>query len=366
MTLITIPAMMQTIAIPFTPPRSTEYSPEEYEPPEALKTRYPSFGSRTRTARVQASMRMPRKVSSDDITKAVLFIIPSPGWMEPGLGSTVADIVSNFPGTRTGKGELTYPGLLSYHSRSAVFYGLSAHALKASNNTPPETDVPLKIDTGGKRFAMVFDFDGTITEEDVFDSLFYRFAHPDWLEAHRDYHHQVITMEEAYLLMTRSFTGSVEEVRDFVRKTARLRKGFKRLLEKLRGNGTRTLIISNGFDLYLFYLLDLWEVDRRDLEIRCHHAEIKDRSFIPAFRQHVNLRHDQCLIGKAEAIEELQAEGYFVAFAGNGLSDTPASHVADLIFARAELADYCRKEGIDFIPFRDFFDLSTRLFGNTV
>jgi 2-hydroxy-3-keto-5-methylthiopentenyl-1-phosphate phosphatase len=221
----------------------------------------------------------------------------------------------------------------------------------------------LAIDTFGKKAAMVFDFDGTITEEDIFDGVFTRFADPKCWEAHRAYHDREISMKEAYLAMAEYFRGSAEEVADFVVSFARLRPGFRKLLSGLSGRGIRTMIVSNGFDLYLRLLLDRWGIRLAEEDIFCHRARIVDNRFIPSFREHRNLRHHNCLIGKAEIIRELQVEGYYVIFAGNGWSDAPAGRVADLVFARERLADYCREENLPCVPFTDFFQVSDYLFG---
>jgi len=220
----------------------------------------------------------------------------------------------------------------------------------------------LKIDTSGNKAAMVFDFDGTITEEDIFDAVFARFADPECWEAHRAYHDREISMKEAYLAMAGYFRGSEEEVAAFVADFARLRPGFRRLLERLKAGGVMVLIVSNGFDLYLLPLLDRWGIrlDRED--VRCHRARIVEGRFVPVFDEHPELGDDNCLIGKAEIVRELQAEGYFVIFAGNGWSDTPAGRVADLVFARQRLADYCREENLPFVPFSDFFEVERYLF----
>ena len=242
---------------------------------------------------------------------------------------------------------------------------VSPDSIGAQKNFIREKALALKINTGGKDLVMVFDFDGTITEEDVFDSIFYEFGRPRWREAHRAYLKFEISMEEAYIMISDHFRGSPEEVYSFIRRAARLRKGFKELLERLNRRQIPVMIVSNGFDLYLFHLLDFWKIDYSNIDIRCHHAEIRKNRFLPDFNVHVNLKHDRCLIGKAEILEELKGKGKFACFAGNGLSDTPASRQADLLFARDHLADYCRKNRINFIPFTDFYDVIKYLFGQS-
>ncbi|MDP8235875.1 MAG: MtnX-like HAD-IB family phosphatase [Candidatus Erginobacter occultus] len=223
----------------------------------------------------------------------------------------------------------------------------------------------LKIDISGKKAAMVFDFDGTVTEEDIFDAVFARFADPQCWEAHRAYHDREISMKEAYLAMAEYFRGSEEDVLKFVASFARLRPGFRRLLARLKAHGVRVMIVSNGFDLYLRFLLDRWKIRLAEEDILCHRARIADNCFIPSFNEHRDLRDRNCLIGKAEIVRELQAGGYFVIFAGNGTSDTPAGKAADLVFARERLAVYCREENLPCVPFSDFFEVERYLFTNS-
>jgi len=220
----------------------------------------------------------------------------------------------------------------------------------------------LKIDTGGKPFTMVFDFDGTITEEDIFDGLFARYADPKCWETHQAYHDREISLKDAYLGMASHFRGSREDIYSFLRKEARLRDGFRELHQRLTAVGARSMIVSNGFDIYLEYLVKLWKLGFTKEDIICHHAEIRENHFIPVFREHQKLRHKNCLIGKAEIIEEQQQAGAFVAFAGNGYSDTPAAQVADLVFGRQRLAEYCRENNIPFIPFATFTEVEHYLF----
>ncbi len=209
--------------------------------------------------------------------------------------------------------------------------------------------------------AVVFDFDGTITDIDVFDSLFAEFADPAWLDAHRAYHEDECGLEEAYHRMVVHFRAAWRDVADFLDRRIGLREGFRELTAELREKRVRTLIVSNGFDLYIDYLLDRWGIERDDFEIICHHARIEGDRFVPSFRRHSELEHAHCLIGKAEIVSRLKSEGYSVAFCGDGYSDTPASRVADLVFARGDLARFCRKNGIAFRYLDDFFTVRERL-----
>ena len=222
------------------------------------------------------------------------------------------------------------------------------------------TDKP--IVRSWKRIAFVFDFDGTISEEDIFDALFQRYADPTWLFAHADYHAGRISLKAAYREMARHFRGSRRDFYSYLRKETAGRRGFKPFLSRLRKTGAKILIVSNGFDLYIDYLLRRWGIDRRGIEVRCHHAEFAGGRLILRFHEHARLRHRNCLIGKAETVEELKKRGYRVCFFGNGYSDAPAAGAADAVFARAFLAAYCREKGIPYLPLKDFLSAQRILF----
>ncbi|HPQ66533.1 MAG TPA: HAD-IB family phosphatase, partial [bacterium] len=206
--------------------------------------------------------------------------------------------------------------------------------------------------TAPRSISLVLDFDGTVTVDDVFDSMFARFAGPEWLEIDQAYLRGELPLEEAYLKMAATFRGESGAVVEFVLERMRPRAGWKELLAYADRSGIRARIVSNGFDLYIFPLLEAWGTP---IPVLSHHAEIRGGRFEVAFNRHPRLADGRCLVGKAEIVRELQARGNLVVFAGDGLSDSGAAAAADLVFARRTLAGFCRREGIPHLPFDDFF-----------
>ena len=60
-------------------------------------------------------------------------------------------------------------------------------------------------------------------------------------------------------------------------------------------------------------------------------------------------------------MEKYKADGYYVVYIGNGLSDRCPSKYADLVFAKGELLDYCREEGVESTQFQNFRDIEREL-----
>ena len=70
--------------------------------------------------------------------------------------------------------------------------------------------------------------------------------------------------------------------------------------------------------------------------------------------------HPDCFVCgtcKRQRVFAHQAAGRTVAFVGDGESDRYAAAYSDLIFAKGELVELCRREGWAFAPWRDFAGL---------
>jgi 2,3-diketo-5-methylthio-1-phosphopentane phosphatase len=65
-------------------------------------------------------------------------------------------------------------------------------------------------------------------------------------------------------------------------------------------------------------------------------------------------------VSKSALVRRYQAQGNSVVFIGDGLSDTDAVEVADVVCARAKLLQYCSKRGIQAVGFSDLSDLLAR------
>jgi 2-hydroxy-3-keto-5-methylthiopentenyl-1-phosphate phosphatase len=58
-----------------------------------------------------------------------------------------------------------------------------------------------------------------------------------------------------------------------------------------------------------------------------------------------------CATCKPAALERLAPAGVLRAFVGDGLSDRHAARVADIVFAKGDLAAFCERAGIAYTPF---------------
>ena len=65
---------------------------------------------------------------------------------------------------------------------------------------------------------------------------------------------------------------------------------------------------------------------------------------------------------KSKWLQAARALGKEVVYIGDGLTDRCAAAYAHHLFAKATLAEYCSREGIDYIPFHTFDDITRYCF----
>jgi 2-hydroxy-3-keto-5-methylthiopentenyl-1-phosphate phosphatase len=123
----------------------------------------------------------------------------------------------------------------------------------------------------------------------------------------------------------------------------------------LRGGGAEVVIVSDGFGFYIADAIapvslpiltngvdfDAWRMRFADLPVDCPCRACGTCKRAPAL--------------------EARARGRTVVLVGDGASDRHAAHVADVVFAKAALADYCEREGLAFTRFDSLADVAARL-----
>ena len=143
----------------------------------------------------------------------------------------------------------------------------------------------------------------------------------------------------------------------FVDRTAVVDETFRDFVTFCRSRDIILETVSEGLDFYVRYLLRKWDID---VPVRTNRAIFQEG--------HVRIEYPWedatcrlCGTCKLLRLFQLRALGYRTAYVGNGHSDLCPAIEADLVFAKDELAELCRIEEIDFIPFERFADVQRRL-----
>ena len=210
-----------------------------------------------------------------------------------------------------------------------------------------------------KNIRLFVDFDGTVTDRDVGNGIFDRFLRPDLIE--RGWHEEIINEWKAERVsslecLTRECQYSIvtedqfrEELDNF-----ELTPGFVETAHYCRDNDIPLMILSDGLDYYIEYILA-----RNGLgfvEFRANHMFFSNGSLGVEFPYN-EYGCGKCGNCKRWHMNTHVVDGERVIYVGDGYSDRYAIHSADVVFARRDLAEYCKSENLSYHPFGTFFDV---------
>lgn len=203
---------------------------------------------------------------------------------------------------------------------------------------------------------LFIDFDGTIAHLDVGNTMFTTFIPAELVENgwHRDlidsWKEGRITSEECLTEECRQASFNRDKL-DALLDRMPLTAGFVELAAYCRREGIPITILSDGLDYYIEYLLGKYGIS--DIEYFSNHLFFENGGAGVSFPYARN-GCGRCGNCKRWHIERLRRDGEQVIYVGDGYSDRFAVRSADIIFARRDLAAYCDREGIDYIPYDNF------------
>jgi len=203
-------------------------------------------------------------------------------------------------------------------------------------------------------WTILCDFDGTISVEDVIDSLLDRYGRPGWEALERDW--------RAGLLGSRACMGgqvalldmSAEEL-DAELANVRIDHAFPAFVARARELDVPVHIVSDGLDYAIHRILRRHGLD--DLPVAANHlapgTPPQRWSFSSPFQA------EGCGSGtcKCACVERSRASnGRKTLLIGDGASDFCAADRVDYVFAKHRLIEHCRAAGIPYMPITGFED----------
>lgn len=207
--------------------------------------------------------------------------------------------------------------------------------------------------------ATVFvDFDGTITERDLLDRIAQTFGDPEvYREVDEALDEGRLSLNDVLRREFEPVRAPLDEVVDWVLEHASIRPGFHELVAKARERGWRLVIVSSGFRELIEPVLEREGIS--DVELLSNRVDPDPSGWRVRFR--VSDECDVCGEPCKRTTVLDEADGSFLVYVGDGVSDRCASRAADLVFARRGLAAYLAEEGVPFEPFEDFFHVADRI-----
>ncbi|HWR82200.1 MAG TPA: MtnX-like HAD-IB family phosphatase [Candidatus Deferrimicrobium sp.] len=208
--------------------------------------------------------------------------------------------------------------------------------------------------------AIFCDFDGTISRRDVGYNLFRHFSGgkneallPDW-KAGR------LSTRDCLLQEAAMVRAGEDEILAFLEQFE-LDRGFVTFEKLCRQSNVDLIIVSDGLDFYIRHILRRYGQDH--LPVLANSGTIHGDRLIVGF-VHDNHSCRRCGSCKGERMAEYrQRRGSPVQliFVGDGYSDTCATAVADVIFAKKDLERFCVANHIAHYTYDDFNDVARQL-----
>ncbi len=207
--------------------------------------------------------------------------------------------------------------------------------------------------------AVLTDFDGTITRTDVAEAILDEFAPAEWWEIEESHRARKIGTREAMVRQFALLRAKQTDLLEFVDRTVAMDETFRAFVTFCADRGFLLEIVSEGLDFYVRHLLRKWEID---VPVRTNRT-VFDEGHVRIEYPWADPTCTLCGTCKLLRLFQLRAQGYRTAYVGDGHSDLCPAIEADLVFAKAELAQLCREEQIEFVPFDRFSDVQARLVG---
>jgi 2-hydroxy-3-keto-5-methylthiopentenyl-1-phosphate phosphatase len=202
--------------------------------------------------------------------------------------------------------------------------------------------------------AVLCDFDGTITDDDVAQLIFDRFGSHIWWDIENRFRRGEISCKNALISEFSTIRASRQEIEGFVRNYVKMNSSFNHFAETCHRRNVAMAIVSDGLDFYINLILR--EIDLDGIKMYCNKAVFGDNRVRVSF-PYSNPNCDKCGNCKELHLKKLKDSGNYIIYVGDGYSDMCAAKEADFVVAKSYLLDFCRTSKIPCAPFKDFSEV---------
>lgn len=203
-------------------------------------------------------------------------------------------------------------------------------------------------------WTILCDFDGTVSVEDITDSLLERFARPGWQTIEQAWRRGEIGSHDCMAEQVALLDASREEI-DAHLDSMMIDRAFAAFVADVEDAGIPLAIVSDGLDYAIRRILDAHGLGR--LPIIANRLEAAGprswRLEFPHGSASCRIASGNCKCASAARSRDGQRR---VLLIGDGASDFCVASEADLVFAKHRLIEHCRSAGIAYVPVASFAD----------
>ena len=199
-------------------------------------------------------------------------------------------------------------------------------------------------------WAIHCDFDGTISREDVTDTLLVRYGRPGWEALEEAWQRGDIGSQECMSRQVALLDMRPAELQQSLSQIT-IDPGFHRFVQLARELGIGVHVISDGLDHAISTVLAREGLGQ---------LPIFANRLVPAGIRRWKLETPWAQPGcpsancKCGLLNNHRENGQRILYVGDGSSDYCVSAKADYVLAKSKLLEHCRHEGIAHSPFVDF------------
>ena len=207
-----------------------------------------------------------------------------------------------------------------------------------------------------EQWALVSDFDGTVSADDFFTLAAGRYFTDEMLEPWREY----LSGRKKHFDALNEMFGRLRGLPDlpaFV-KNIPLDSWFPETVALCHAKKIPVYICSAGCDWYINLLIG-GLIGKYGVCLVTYHCDYSVETGLVMKRlpEDHPCYDDNIGVSKAAVVKNLKERGFRVVFAGDGPPDILPAREADVVFAKKRLLDLCRRENIKTEPFADFRDV---------
>lgn len=202
--------------------------------------------------------------------------------------------------------------------------------------------------------SVLVDFDGTACTVDVTAAMLATFGEPTWHDYDLAFARGDIGLREAIQAQDRMLNADRDTLTGFALEHGVLDPTFAPFVDWCERQELDVAIVSDGFAFYIEPLLSAAGLGH--LTVITNEQRWRDGR--PDGMRFVNA-HPVCVgcgTCKMQAVLTYRERGP-VAFVGEGQTDRWAALYADVTFAKLTLVEFCRRDGVPFVPWDDFDDV---------
>jgi 2-hydroxy-3-keto-5-methylthiopentenyl-1-phosphate phosphatase len=211
-----------------------------------------------------------------------------------------------------------------------------------------------------QKIKIFIDFDGTITKDDVGESIFRNFG--DKIDVEKiidDLLSDRISAKQFWIKLCNSI-GKVDVnlLNNFIYKME-VDPGFHNMIKFCEDRNIQIIVLSDGFDYYIDMILKREKLN--GLKYFSNHLIISPQNkLIPEFPYDDPYYRYSANCKRNHIINNSRDED-FTVYIGDGNSDKDTALYCDIIFAKKSLLKYCEKERISFFPYKTLDDVVDKL-----